>query len=435
VQAEHNPDTVPQTGRVPPTASPISAVPAAPATHRRRAPAEDRIRYDAATAALDPPFAIVDYDAFAANATALVARAVGKPIRVASKSVRCRELLRDVLGRPGWHGVMAFTLPEALWLVRTGVTDDALMGYPTANRGALAELAASEELAAAVTLMIDSVDQLDLIDAVVPPDRRPTLRVCLDLDASWRPLGGRAHIGVRRSPLHSPESVGALAAQVAARRGFALVGLMSYEAQIAGLGDAPPGRPMYGRVLRVVQKRSLRDLLARRSAAVAAARQHADLEFVNGGGTGSVAATAADPAVTELTAGSGLYGPTLFDAYRAWRPAPAAYFATSVVRRPGPGLATVHGGGWIASGPAEPSRLPQPTLPAGLSLLSTEGAGEVQTPLSGRSADDLQPGDRVWFRHAKAGELCEHVDTLHLVSDAAITRSVPTYRSEAPAFL
>jgi D-serine deaminase-like pyridoxal phosphate-dependent protein len=418
-----------------PTGSPVSAIPAAPPSYRRRTPAEDRSRFDAATAALDPPFAIVDYDAFTANANALVARTLGKPIRVASKSVRCRELLRDVLARPGWHGVMAFTLPEALWLVRTGVTDDALIGYPTAHRGAVAELAASDELAAAVTLMIDSVDQLDLVDAVVPPDRRPALRVCLDLDASWRPLGGRAHIGVRRSPLHSPESVGVLAAQVAARSGFTLVGLMSYEAQIAGLGDAPPGRPMYGRVLRVVQRRSMRDLLARRSAAVAAARQHADLEFVNGGGTGSVAVTAADPAVTELTAGSGLYGPTLFDAYRAWRPAPAAYFATSVVRRPGPGLATVHGGGWIASGPGEPSRLPRPALPTGLSLLSTEGAGEVQTPLSGRSADGLQAGDRVWFRHAKAGELCEHVDTLHLVSGSTITRDVPTYRGEAPAFL
>ena len=409
--------------------------PVRPAPLRHTA-AEDRARFDRATAAFDPPFAIVDYDAFDANAQALVARAAGKPIRVASKSVRCRELLCDVLARPGWHGVMAFTLPEAIWLVSTGVTDDVLLGYPTANRAALIELASSEQLAAAITLMVDSVEQLDTIDAVIPPDRRPDLRVCLDLDASWRPLGGWAHIGVRRSPLHSAGAVGALAATVAARPGFRLVGVMSYEAQIAGLGDAPPGRPLYGRLLRLVQKRSLRDLLGRRAAAVAAARQHADLEFVNGGGTGSIAATAADPAVTEVTAGSGLYGPTLFDAYTAWRPIPAAYFATSVVRRPGPHLVTVHGGGWIASGPGEFSRLPRPVLPAGLRLLSAEGAGEVQTPLQGRVADALTPGDRVWFRHAKAGELCEHVDALHLVRGSTVERSVPTYRGEhAPAFL
>jgi D-serine deaminase-like pyridoxal phosphate-dependent protein len=211
---------------------------------------------------------------------------------------------------------------------------------------------------------------------------------------------------------------------------------MSYEAQIAGLGDAPPGRPVYGRMLRMVQRRSYRDLLARRGAAVRAAAQHADLELVNGGGTGSLALTAADPAVTELTAGSGLYGPTLFDAYRSWRPIPAAYFALSVVRRPGPGLVTVHGGGWIASGPSQSSRLPRPVLPRGLRLLPMEGAGEVQTPLVGGAADALRPGDRVWFRHAKAGELCEHVDALHIVRDDTIERSVPTYRGDhAPSFL
>jgi len=380
--------------------------------------------------------AVVDADAFDANAAELVDRAAGKPLRLASKSVRCRDLLRDVLARPGWRGIMAYGLAEANWLVRGGVSDDILVGYPTADRGALAELAADETLAAAVILMIDSTEQLDLVDSVVPADRRPDLRVCLDLDASWRPAGGRVHIGARRSPLHTPAAIDDLAGRVVKRRGFRLVGLMAYEAQIAGVGDAPPGRPVRGYLVRTVQRWSYADLLARRGAAVRAARAHADLEFVNGGGTGSVAATAADPAVTEVTAGSGLYGPALFDSYRAWRPRPAAYFAAAVVRRPGPGLVTVHGGGWIASGPAERSRLPVPAIPSGLTLLAGEGAGEVQTPLSGPAADDLRVGDRVWFRHAKAGELCEHVDALHLVRGERVDRIVPTYRGEhAPAFL
>ncbi len=237
-------------------------------------------RLDAATSALDPPIAVVDADAFEANADSLAARAAGRPIRVASKSVRCRELLRDVLRRPGYRGVMAYTLPEANWLVTTGVTDDVLVGYPTADRAGLAELAKSERLAAAVTLMVDSEEQLDLVDAVAAPGARPVLRVCLDLDASWRPLSG-AHVGVRRSPLHSPADIGALAAHVAGRPGFRLVGLMSYEAQIAGLGDAPPGRPLYGWLIRVVRQRSYAELRRRRGAAVRAARQHAGLEFVN----------------------------------------------------------------------------------------------------------------------------------------------------------
>ncbi|MGW3603306.1 amino acid deaminase/aldolase [Micromonospora sp. NPDC005161] len=394
-----------------------------------------RERLDRATAHLDPPYAVVDLTAFDANSAALADRAAGKPVRLASKSVRSRELISRALARPGWRGVMAFTLPEAIWLVRVGVSDDVLVAYPSADRSALAEVAADPALAAAITLMIDGSGQLDLIDAVRAPGQRAELRLCLDLDASWRPLRGRVHVGVRRSPVHSARAAGALAATVAGRAGFRLVGLMSYEAQIAGLGDAPPGQALLAGVIRLAQRGSYRELLARRSAAVAAVRQHADLEFVNGGGTGSVAATSADPAVTEVTAGSGLYGPTLFDAYRAWRPTPAAFFACAVVRRPTPELATVLGGGWIASGPAADSRLPRPWLPAGLKLVGTEGAGEVQTPLAGAAAATLAIGDRVWFRHAKAGELCERVNELHLVDGDAIVATVPTYRGEGQAFL
>jgi D-serine deaminase-like pyridoxal phosphate-dependent protein len=210
--------------------------------------------------------------------------------------------------------------------------------------------------------------------------------------------------------------------------------MMSYEAHIAGLGDAPPGQALRARAIRMMQRRSLPELLRRRLAAVRAVREHADLEFVNGGGTGSMALTAADPSVTEVAAGSGLFGPTLFDGYRAWQPTPAAFFALSVVRRPGPRIATVLGGGWIASGPTGPSRQPTPWLPEGLHMRGDEGAGEVQTPLLGAAAGNLRPGDRVWFRHAKAGELCEHVNEVHLV-DGDTAAPTPTYRGEGYAFL
>jgi len=394
-----------------------------------------RTRLDRATAHLDPPFAVVDLAAFDTNAATLVTRAAGKPVRVASKSVRCRELLGRALARPGWHGVMAYTLAEAIWLVRAGVSRDVLVAYPTSDRGALATLAAEDGLATAISVMVDSPAQLDLIDSVAAPHRRAEIRVCLELDASWRPLGGRLHVGVRRSPVHSAESAGRLAAQVTGRRGFRLVGLMAYEAQIAGLGDAPPRQALRGVAIRTVHRRSYRELLRRRGAAVAAVREHAELAYVNGGGPGSLALTSADPAVTEVTAGSGLYGPTLFDGYRAWRPTPAAFFALPVVRRPAPRVATVLGGGWIASGPAQSTRLPMPWLPGGLRLTGTEGAGEVQTPLTGSAADGLSVGDRVWFRHAKAGELCEHVNELHLVDGEQVVATVPTYRGEGHAFL
>jgi D-serine deaminase-like pyridoxal phosphate-dependent protein len=392
-----------------------------------------RERLDRATARLETPLAVVDLAAFDANAAALSARSSGKTIRVASKSVRSRALLERVLARPDWHGIMAYTLPEAIWLVRSGLSDDVLVAYPTVDRTAIGELVKDAELAAAISIMVDHPAHLDLVDQVAAAGNRETVRVCLELDASWRPAGG-VHVGVRRSPVHSAEQAGALARQIVARPGFQLVGMMSYEAHIAGLGDAPPGQALRGRAIRLMQRRSLSELLERRSAAVAAVREHAALEFVNGGGTGSMAATGADPSVTEVAAGSGLYGPTLFDAYTAWRPTPAAFFALSVVRRPAPHIATVLGGGWIASGPAEKSRQPTPWMPAGLKYRGDEGPGEVQTPLVGPAADALRPGDRVWFRHAKAGELCEHVNEVHLV-DGDTATPTPTYRGEGHAFL
>ena len=392
-----------------------------------------RERLERATAHLETPLAVVDVAAFDANAAALSARSNGKPIRVASKSVRCRVLLERVLARPGWRGVMAYTLPEAIWLVRAGVTDDVLVAYPSVDRTAIGELAKDPQLAAAIAIVVDNPAHLDVVDQVVAPKNRETVRVCLELDAAWRPAGA-LYVGVRRSPIHSAAQAGALARRIVARPGFQLVGVMSYEAHIAGVGDAPPNQALRARAIRLMQRRSLAELLERRGAAVAAVREHAQLEFVNGGGTGSMTVTGADPAVTEVAAGSGLYGPSLFDSYATWRPTPAAFFALSVVRRPAPRIATVHGGGWIASGTAEESRLPLPWLPEGLKLRGSEGAGEVQTPLVGPVADSLRPGDRVWFRHAKAGELCEHVNELQLLDGDTVTPA-PTYRGEGHAFL
>jgi D-serine deaminase-like pyridoxal phosphate-dependent protein len=387
---------------------------------------------DRATDHLETPIAAVDLAAFDDNAAQLVALADGKPLRVASKSVRCRALLERVLAKPGWRGVMAYTLAEAIWLVRSGVSDDVLVAYPTVDRTSIRELTTDPVLAAGISIMVDHPAHLNLIDQVTPPDERPDVRLCMDLDSSWQP--GPLHFGARRSPVHSAAQAGSLARRLVTRPGFRLVGMMSYESQIAGVGDAPPRQAVRARAIRLMQSRSLPELIRRRGAAVAAVREYADLEFVNGGGTGSVAATGTDPAVTEIAAGSGLYGPTLFDAYTSWRPTPAAFFALSVVRRPAPRIATVLGGGWIASGPAERSRLPTPYLPAGLRFKPDEGAGEVQTPLIGPAAETLRPGDRVWFRHAKAGELCEHVNELQLV-DGETATPASTYRGEGHAFL
>lgn len=391
-----------------------------------------RERYDAATARLEPPFAVVDLDAFRANAAGLIRRAHGKPIRVASKSVRCRTLLENVLATEGFEGVMAFTLPEALWLASKGISDDILVAYPTADQTALGRLAADKHAAATVTVMVDCPEHLDLIEKATAG--RP-VRVCIDIDASWRTAGGRVRVGARRSPLHSAVETAAFAREVTRRPGLTLVGLMAYESQIAGVGDNPPGKPIFSRALRFVQTQSRVELARRRAAIVSAVREVADLEFVNGGGTGSVEKTAAEKAVTEVAAGSGLYQSVLFDHYTNFSGRPSALFALPVVRRPSEEAVTVLGGGYLASGVGDRSRMPQPYLPTGLRYDPQEGAGEVQTPLLGTATRQLEIGDRVWFRHAKAGELCERFSVLHLIEGDQVVDTVPTYRGEGQTFL
>jgi D-serine deaminase-like pyridoxal phosphate-dependent protein len=377
--------------------------------------------YGRLTADLEPPYAVVDLAAFRRNADDLVGRAAGTPIRVASKSVRCRALITEALQRPGFHGVMAYSLPEALWLARNGV-DDILMGYPTVHRAALRELAADAEAAGRITLMIDDVQHLELIKATTGGGER--IQVCLDVDASLRIFG--QHLGVRRSPLRTPEQVLGLARSVVADEAFELVGVMFYEAQIAGLPDTSPA-------VRWVKRRSAAELSDRRGLVVDAVKQVAPLRLVNSGGTGSLEVSSADRAVTEVTAGSGLYGPTLFDKYDVFQPEHAVAYALSVVRRPTPRIATLFGGGYIASGPAKKSRQPSPTWPEGLGLLGTEGAGEVQTPVQGESARGLRIGDRVWMRYAKAGEMLERFDRLYAIDGSELTELV-TYRGEGKNF-
>lgn len=394
---------------------------------------EDPARYwprlSAATGHLPAPVAVIDLDALRHNAMDMLVRAGGLPIRVASKSVRVRSVIDAVLALPGYRGILAFTLAEALWLSETH--DDIVLGYPTVDRAALTQLFADERAAERITLMVDDPAQLDFIDSVVAAGSRPEIRVAIDVDASWRSalLG---HIGVRRSALFTAGEVASFARAVVARAGFRLVGLQMYDAQIAGQGDdAGSDAPL----IRMVQARSRAELRERRAAIVAAVTDVAPLEFLNGGGTGSLEFTGSDESLTEASAGSGLLGGHLFDGYRSFQPAPASAFAFDVVRRPAPDIATVLGGGWIASGPAVTSRQPRPVWPEGLRTLPREAAGEVQTPLQGRSAARLGVGDRVWFRHAKSGEPAERIEAYHLVAGDEVVGELPTYRGEGKAFL
>jgi D-serine deaminase-like pyridoxal phosphate-dependent protein len=399
-------------------------------------PPQTHERYERVFADVEAPFAFVDLEAMWANADSMLERSQGKRIRVASKSVRCRALMEAILGRDErFRGLMTYTLPETLWLAEQGF-EDLLLAYPTADVGALEELALRSAAGpqGAPIVMVDCLEHLEMIESVLGKGA-PPLRVCIDVDAGWWWLGGKVKIGPKRSPIHSVEQAVALAREIEKRPQIELDALMAYEGQISGVGDLPPGQRLRGAAIRFMQKRSAAEIAERRAAIVTALSDFVELEIVNGGGTGSLEFTAAEEAVTEVTAGSGFYAPVLFDHYSRFELTPAAAFALPVTRKPSEWVATALGGGYLASGPGNAGRLPFPWLPEGLRFDDEEGAGEVQTPLLGKAAGDLEVGDRVYLRHAKAGELCERFATLLLVEGDEIVDEVPTYRGDGKAFL
>ena len=399
-------------------------------------PIEAYERFETVFSEVQPPFAFVDLDAVWANAAEMLRRSRGKPIRIASKSVRSRPVLERLLDLdPGFQGILGFTLPEAIWLWDQGFRD-LVVAYPTTDRACLTRLAriTSEDPDEAPVVMVDSTDHLDLIEEAAGSFVAP-VRVAMDIDLSWWPLRGRLKVGPKRSPIRTAEQAVALAQEIDRRERTRLVGVMAYEGQIAGVGDNVPRKAITNLLIRAMQSASAKDVEERRAEIVTALSEVAQLEFVNGGGTGSIELTSAEWAVTEVAAGSGFFAPILFDHYRAFTLRPAAMFALPIVRRPGPGVATALGGGYLASGVGAKDRMPVPYLPEGLRLDPHEGAGEVQTPVRGSAAERRRVGDRVYFRHVKAGELCERFNRLYLVAGMTIRDEVPTYRGEGKSFL
>ncbi|MDY5784993.1 alanine racemase [Corynebacterium sp.] len=374
-----------------------------------------------ASGELASPCAAIDVAAFDHNAARMRTRALGLPIRVASKSLRSVAALRRALEHPGFAGILAYSVPEALRLAREGF-DDIVVAYPSVDRSALRELSGDSSLREAITVMVDDPAHLDLICA----ESTGPVRVAIDIDCALHLPG--AVIGPRRSPIRTPEQAAALARVIVRRPQLRLVGMMGYEGQVASVADAEPGA--VGVVKRWLRRASVNQLTPRRADCVAAVREVADLEFVNGGGTGSLDVSALDGSLTELAAGSGFYTPVIFDQFSDIDHVPAAFFACQVTRIPADGWVTVNSGGWIASGPPAADRAPVPEYPRGLRYSATEGPGEVQTPLHGDAARELAIGDLVWFRHAKAGEMTEHVDRMAAVHPDGTSTMWDTYRGK-----
>ena len=385
------------------------------------------------------PLAFVDLDRFDANVAYVAAtqKNHATTIRVATKSIRCVELIRRVfeVGGHAYRGIMAFTVEEGALLAESGF-DDIIVAYPSVQPSDMDLLTRLTVRGTRIALVVDAMEQLEHLARA---GRRAgvDLCACLEIDMSYRPVGPAIHLGVRRSPLRTVDQVVALARKAATLEGVRIRAVMGYEAQIASVNDAIPGQRLKNAIIRQIKKRSMAELADRRRQIVAALQDAGGpIEIVNGGGSGSLKATAADPSVTEVTAGSAFFAPGLFRYFSDVTFQPAAFFALQVSRIPAAGMITCAGGGYVASGEVGTNKLPWPVMPSGLSYIGIEGAGEVQTPLKlAAGTYPLAIGDPVFFQHAKAGELCERFTHLLLVKEGRVIDRVTTYRGQGYAFL
>ncbi len=424
--------------RLRPIVRPLTTTASGETTRRMEPGSYERLRR--AVDGVPLPCAVVDLDALESNARALngIARAAGKGLRLATKSVRCPRLIRHVVdgGEGTVRGLMTYTATETAFLAEQG-HDDLLLAYPTAQKSDADILAGLTAQGKTVSCVVDDEAHLHALNAAaVRAGDGVRVRVTIEIDMSFRPVGG-VHLGVRRSPLHTAADVAAFAQRVKVHERLIVDGVMGYEAQIAGVTDNSPFKPMMNAPKRILKLLS-KPAVASTRASVAAALKGAgfSLRLFNGGGTGSLRWSSAEDALTEVTAGSGYLDSQLFSYYRDLDLRPAAFFALQVVRKPAPGMVTCHGGGYVASGEVGADRLPVPALPEGLALLPLEGAGEVQTPLLvDERAAAPRVGDPVFFRHAKAGELAEHFNEYLLVRGDSVVERAPTYRGLGQCFL
>lgn len=379
------------------------------------------------------PLAFVDLELLDENIQQLLDRSGDLPIRIASKSIRCTSILEYIFkSNKQFQGIMSFSGTEAVFLSKKGF-DDILIAYPVTDPSTVVEICHEIKKGKYINLMVDKLDHLQLLNEV-GEQNQIKIPISIDIDMSVDFPG--LHFGVWRSSIRKPLNLKSLLDEIKGMEYVSLEGVMGYEAQIAGVVDKVKGKMLMNGLIQSLKKFSLNKIAAKRKKAVDMINSMGfELKIVNGGGTGSLESTIKEDVITEVTVGSGFFNSHLFDNYRKFKHHPAAGFACAINRHPGKNIYTCSGGGYIASGSPEALKLPLPFLPLGIKLFKNEGAGEVQTPFTYKGNETLKIGDPVFFRHSKAGELCERFNSLNLLRNNKIEQIVPTYRGEGQCFL
>lgn len=378
------------------------------------------------------PKLILDIDRLESNLKFFEDRVGSKQIRIATKSVRSSQVLQHVLqvGKK-ISGLMTYSLQESLNLHNKGF-QDILMGYPSIDEQALMMLCNDQKAVENICLMIDSKQHIEIIEKAVG-NRDIRCKICIDIDMSSQ--FPAVYFGVRRSPVNHIDILKKLLDDIQKSKAVKLVGIMGYEAQIAGLSDYSPHRKFINPLIRFLKKQSIKEVEKKRQLVLdEIKKRELSLSFVNAGGSGSYDTSSLESGVTEITVGSGLYCSHLFDYYKNLSLLPALFYTLQVSRIPTPQMITCQSGGFIASGVPGLDKQPKVYLPEGLIPLTDEGFGEVQTPFKNLSGIELLLGDPLFVRHAKAGEICEHFNTMTILRNQKIYEVWQTYRGEGNCY-
>ena len=375
-----------------------------------------------------------------------VAFRTGTSLRIATKSVRCVEILRRIVARAGsvMCGFMCFSVEEAAFLESEGF-DDFLIPYPTVQTPDIKTATLLTLSGKTITLTVDCVEHVSILDSLVAKfceeigDSDLFLRVAIDLDTSYELYGIK--LGAHRSNIDSVDKFKQVAKAIADSKHLTLVGVVGYEASVAGLPDSNPFTHLPSFLMRFLKRQFFNNCKKFRADISLHCAKSGDinLEFFNGSGSGNIEDACNDVSLTEVAVGSAFLQSQLFDYYASNMCQPAICFALQTTRVNSEYVCT-QGGGFVASGSCSSDKFPRPFLnPMTLTHYSDEGYGEVQTPLKVKSGsrgqkDKSQIGDPILFRPAKSGEIAERFNEYVLLQDNKIVKSCKTYRGQGLSF-
>ncbi len=375
------------------------------------------------------PLAYIDLDYLNYNIKLVLKEAINdKKIRIATKSVRCVKALQYILNQSSkFCGLMTYDGNETLFLLGQGF-DNILIGYPLINHIVLEKLCVEIKKGKNICFMVDRKEHVEILNSLALK-HEIQLSICLDINLSQAyPF---LYFGALRSSIKETKCLHSICKIIKNAHSLKLIGLMGYEAQVAGVGENIKGEFFKNLIKHLLKKISVKKIAQKRKEFSSIIKQNGfKLEFINGGGSGSLHSTKLDPSITEFTIGSAFYAPHFLDSFREFKYYPAAGFALEITRQPSANIFTAHGGGYHSSGIDDHHKAPKVYLPTNLSLIPTESAGEVQTPFLYTGKIPLKIGDTILMRHSKSGEMCERFNQLHFISNGSIVDIVNTYRGD-----